>query len=132
MLAESTHQISAALRSVLARAGSRTYGERDVWQEARKCMIIMTRNALDQAIDPASPFFNFTVSNGIAVFTFFDDPFEFYIFSCDEHELIRTFEDRFAMRDVGPCKQYLATRYGKRAPDVAAARSLAQLWMESD
>jgi len=132
MLAETTSQISAALRSVLAQAGSRTYGERELRREAKECMGGMWRDALNHRVDPARPFFSFVVSDGIAIFTIFDDPFEIYVFPCEERELIRTFEDEFAMRDVGLCKQLLATRHGKEAPDVAAARSLAQLWMEAE
>src|SRR5215467_6026009 len=130
MLAESTKQISDALRSILAHVGSRAYGERELRREAKECMVDMMRDALDREADPAAPFFNFVVSDGVAIFLIFDDPFEIYVFSCDERELIRTFENQFAMRDVGPCKQLLATRYGKVAPDIAAARALAQLWLE--
>jgi len=132
MLAESTNQISAALRSILAQVGDRAYGERELRRDAKECMVDMMRDALDRGADPATPFFTFVVSDSVAIFLIFDDPFEIYVFSCEERELIRTFENQFAMRDVGPCKQLLATRYGKAAPDVAAARSLAQLWIESD
>jgi len=132
MQAESTNQISATLRSVLAQAGCRKYGERELRRDAKECMVEVTREALKHEVDPGTPFFSFVVSEGVAIVTIFDDPFEIYVFSCDESELVRAFKSQFAMRDVGPCKQLLATQYGKTAPDVAAARSLAQLWMESD
>jgi DNA-binding winged helix-turn-helix (wHTH) protein len=99
------------------------YGEAELRRDARKCLKGLGWTP--------QPFFNFVIVEGVAIFTIFDDPFEIYIFSCDEFELIRKF-DEFAMIDVGPCKQLLATRYGKMAPDVAAARSLAQLWIEGD
>jgi hypothetical protein len=123
MRAESEHQISAALQSALAQAGCVKYREPELRRDAKKCLKGLGWTP--------GPFFNFVIAEDVAIFTIFDDPFEFYIFPCDEPELIRSF-DFFAMRDVGPCKQYLAARYGKMAPDIVAARSLAQLWMESD
>jgi hypothetical protein len=123
MLAESAHQISAALQSAIAQAGCLKYSEPELRRATKKCLKGLGWTP--------RPFFNFVIAEDVAIFQIFDDPFEFYIFPCDERELIRTF-DFFAMREVGPCKEYLATRYGKTSPDIVAARSLAQLWMESD
>jgi len=132
MLAESANQMSAALRSVLAQSGCRKYGEREFRRDAKDCMVEMIKEALAHNVDPGTPFFGFVVVEGVAIVTIFDDPFEIYVFSCDERELVGAFENKFAMRDVGPCKQLLATQFKKTTPDVAAARPIAQLWMESD
>ena len=109
------------------------YGEAELRRDAKRCMVELWRDDLNHGGDPTIPYYNFVIADGVAVFTIYDDPFEIYIFSCDERELIRTFDEiGGAMRDVGPCKRLLAARYGIVEPVVVAARSLAQLWMESD
>jgi len=86
------------------------------------------------AYDPNSdsmlsdPFFHYVVTDGVAIFLFDGDPFLFYAFACDPHELITYVESDFAHTDVEACKEYVAGVLGKRA-DIAVSSELAYRWM---
>ena len=76
-----------------------------------------------------SPFFNFIVADGLAIFTFFETDFSVYLVRCNEAELISQTE-RFAMIDTLECKSYLASQHQKLQPDLVVTRNVCEQWSD--
>jgi hypothetical protein len=122
-------ELTKALSSGLAEAGT-NLSERQLAKETRECRDEIYADTLTHGGNIEDPFFNFTIIDSVAVFTIFDDPFEFYIFPCDERAVISKCESDFAMVDVESCRRYLRSHFGKDQADVSVPRSLAEAWME--
>ncbi len=70
------------------------------------------------------------IAEEVAAFTFFEEQFSVYVFACDEYELINATEP-LALCDTDACKALLAERFGKKTPDLAIPRALAESWLSS-
>ena len=100
----------------------------EITDEARECLEEFTADNIENDEDPEQPFFTYMIGDDVAVFMFFDDPFQLYVFPCDEQQLIVTVERDFAMVDVDECRQFLLDDEG-REPDLELGLALAKEWM---
>lgn len=119
--------------NLLSQAGCDVFGEADLREAARECRDEIYLDELEHAGDVDSPFFDFLVvpakdSKDIAVFTFFEESFSIYVFDCDETTLIAQFNG-FAMAETEPARRFLASAYGKVAPDLSVGKDVLHAWI---
>ena len=95
-------ELMKALASRLEDTGT-DFSERRLAAEMRACRDEIYADTLAHDGRIEDPFFNLIVIDSVAVFAFFDEPFDFYIFHCDEREVI-TKESELAMVEVEPCR----------------------------
>jgi hypothetical protein len=129
---KSAPELELRLQELLAAFGSTAATELAVRHATRECRNDMYADATAHGCSVGDPFVNFLVLEKVAVFTFFTDPFEFYVLACDDaRSLISGFESSgLAMEDIEGHKRILSETYGKHSPDLTVARPIAEYWME--
>jgi hypothetical protein len=81
--------------------------------------------------DPDQPFFCFTISGGVAVFTVYQESLDIYVVHCDpadEWNLIARFEP-LALADISTAIEILRDDYGKVRPDLTVDPESKNDWL---
>lgn len=121
------HDFELQLRSLLQKCGSQVSLEK-VRADVRECKDEIYADDVAHGKSIGDPFWNFTIHENVAIFTFFENDFSLYVFLCDQAELIRLMKP-LAMIETEECKSLIAQRFGKRKPDLQIPRAAAELWL---
>lgn len=121
-------ELNRVLQELLDHHGCTIVAPRHLAAEAHAYREASLSYDLETDAHVGEPFFHYVVTDGVAIFLFDGDPFLFYAFRCDPHELITYVDSDFDHTDVEACKEYVAGVLGKRA-DIAVAADLAYRWM---
>ncbi|HNO76491.1 MAG TPA: hypothetical protein PKN33_00400 [Phycisphaerae bacterium] len=127
---EHLHSLKTRLSELLRAAGGHDGAERELRLATKECRDELYADNILHGGSIQDPFFNLIAFEEVAVFTFFEEPFLFYVLNCNVPDLICDTEV-FSMDDVAACKEYLATNYGKPNADISVSRTLAEHWIES-
>jgi hypothetical protein len=122
--------IQDRLDALLVEAGCRRYTAAEARADAAECWREICADAIAHGESPDAPFFNFVVSAGVGVFTFFGPQVELYVVRGDEWGF-RTRFDPLAMVDVVQSRQVLADEYSKVTPDLVIDESLTAEWLRA-
>jgi hypothetical protein len=123
-------EFESRLRELLREAGCVRYGVPDLIADTKQCRDEIYSDTVAHGGSVSSPFFDFVIVEGVAVFTFFESDFSVYVFACNELELINV-TGALAMTDTDACKLLLEKKYGKPKPDLVIARGLVEHWLSS-
>ena len=121
------HDFESRLRSLLQICGSQVSLE-ELRTDIRECRDEIYADDVAHGKSIGEPFFNFTIYENVAVFTFFDNEFSVYVLPCNQMELIRLMEP-LAMIETEECKALIGQRFGKHKPNLQILRAVAELWL---
>lgn len=122
------HEFVEALTELLRQTGGE-WTELEIRRDTKVCRDEIYSDTVAHGGTIDEPFFNLTIRNGWAVFTFFEADFSVYVLRCEEYRLIGETE-ALAMDETVACKQLLSETYGKLQPDLVVPRAIAEQWME--
>lgn len=117
----------AAVSAALSGVGCSSYSIVDLKRDARECRDQIYADSLSHGEDTGAPFVNFVITDDVAVYTVFTDPFAVYITRCSEQALI-TATRELSMSDVD-AHLALIQSLGKSNPDASISRSASELWL---
>lgn len=118
------HDLVRRLRDLLGHHGG-SYSAHEVLADVKATFHDIRADDIEHNAPPA-PFFNFTISLGVAVFAIYGDRLEMYVLPCDqlaEYRLIGAFQS-LAMVEVTRCREVLAHEYDRTAPDLILSPDL--------
>jgi len=126
--AERIAQTQSRLGALLKQAGCTDYSADEARADAQECWRDIREDNLAHGDSADEPFFDFVLTENVAVFTFFEPSLSIYILPGDELSFRTRFE-ALAMIDVEEARQILATDFNKASPDIMLDPTLARAWL---